>query len=148
MLGLDGLSTVSQVTLLVLTGLLALIFVLLLWWQVQVMKGKTMENPDGSVDDWHEQEILYGMAVADVFVACPLAFVGVVVTFLDPGYGILILAMASFFQLWVNVATTVTSVRFRQPKMSVNWFFIFPFGSILGGAYLVWVLVHIDVAIV
>ena len=147
MLGPDGLPLVSQVSLLVLTGLIALITVLLLWWQVQVLKGRAMDNPDGSKDDWHEQEILYGMAVADVLIACPLALLGVVLTLLEPGVGIFVLALVSFFFLWVNVATTTTSLRFRDPKVTASWFIIFPLGSIVGAAYLAWALLHIEIVL-
>ena len=123
---------------------MGLFYILLLWWQVQVLEGKAMENPDGSFDDWHDQEILYGMAVADVFIACPLAILGVVVTLLEPRYGIFLLALVSFFFVWVNVAFTKTSLRFREPKMTVNWFIVYPFGAILGAAYLLWTMVHFE----
>ncbi len=148
MFGVEGLSMASSMALMVLVALLALFFVLLLWWQVQVLKGRAMDNPDGSVDDWHDQEILYGMAVADVFIACPLAFAGVAVVFLSPRHGVFLLALVSFFFIWVNVAFTKTSLRFRRPRITLNWFIVYPFGALLGLAFLVWTMAHFDVLFV
>jgi len=142
---MNGLSVASLVSLYILVALLALFFLILLVWQIQVLRGKAMKNPDGSVDDWHEQKILYGIAVADIFLACPLAIVGVILTLLESKWGFFILALDSFFFLWVNIAFTVTSLRFEKPKISFNWFITFPFGALLGLAYLVWTIIHFDV---
>jgi hypothetical protein len=125
-------------------GLLAFTFIILWWWQSQVIKGKAMDNPDGSVDDWHEQKILYGIAVADIFVACPMAILGVVLILFESKWGFYLLAMVSFFYLWINTATTVTSLKFHKPKITLNWFIVFPFGAILGFAFLVWTIIHFD----
>jgi hypothetical protein len=103
-----------------------------------------MENPDGSVDDWHEQNILYGMAFADILIACPLGFLSVILILLGSKWGFYLLAMVSFFFVWINSATTATSLKFQKPKITFNWFIVFPFGAILGFAFLVWTIVHFD----
>ena len=103
-----------------------------------------MRNPDGSVDNWHEQKILYGMAIADVFIACPIAIVGVILTLFGFKWGFYLLALDSFFFLWVNTATTMTSLRFQKSKITLNWFIVYPFGAILGFAFLVWTIIHFD----
>jgi len=41
--------------------------------------------------------------------------------------------------------TTVTSVRFEKPKITLNWLVTFPFGSVVGLAYIVWTLIHFDI---
>jgi len=124
-----------------LYGLLALI----VWgWQVMVLKGKAMKNPDGSVDDWHEQKTHYGGAFADVFLACPATIVGIVLVFVSPRWGYYLLALVSFWFVWANIMTTATSLRFEKPRINLVWFITFPFGSLLGLAYIVWTLVHFD----
>jgi hypothetical protein len=128
----------------ILVGLLAFVFTILLWWQSQILKGKSMDNPDGSVDDWHKEKILYGMAFADVFIACPLAFLSVILILLGSKWGFYLMAMESFFFVWINTATTATSLKFQKPKITFNWFIVFPFGAILGFAFLVWTILHFD----
>ena len=142
---MNGLSLASLLSLYILAGLLALTFILLLWWQIQVIKGKAMKNPDGAVDDWHEQKILYGMAIADVFIACPMAILGIILALLEFKWGFYLIALDSFFFVWINTATTMTSLRFQKPKITLNWFIVFPFGAILGFAFLVWTIVHFDI---
>ncbi len=109
-----------------------------------VLKGKAMKNPDGSVDDWHEQKTHYGMAFADVFLACPATIVGIVLVFVSPRWGYYLLALVSFWFVWANIMTTATSLRFEKPRINLVWFITFPFGSLLGLAYIVWTLVHFD----
>jgi hypothetical protein len=140
-----SLSIISIVSLYILVGLLALVSILLWWWQTQVIKGKVMDNPDGSKDDWHEQEILYGMAAADIFIACPIAILSVVLIIFGSIWGFFLMALDSFFFVWINTATTITSLRFRKPKITLNWFIIFPFGAILGFAFLVWTIIHFNI---
>ena len=101
-----------------------------------------MNNPDGSNDDWHEQKIFYGIAVADIIVAIPVTLVGIIFILLDWRVGYYLTGLASFWFLWTNTMTTATSLRFEKPHITLNWFIVFPFGSILGFAYIVWTLVY------
>ncbi len=134
----------SQISLYVLLALIGLFILLLLGWQVRVLQGRAMRNPDGSVDDWHEQKILFGIAFADVFLACPAGLAGIVLVFLEPRWGHYLLAMTGFWFAYANLATTVASLRFEKPRLTLTWFLVFPFGSMLGVAYLAWAVVHID----
>jgi hypothetical protein len=122
-------------------GLLSLI---VLGWQIQVLRGKAMKNADGTVDDWHEQKILYGMSVADIFLACPLCLIGIALIFLAPRWGFYLLAWISFWFFWANTMTTATSLRFEKPKITLNWLIVFPFGALVGLAYFVWTLAHFE----
>ncbi len=64
------LSLISQVVL--YARLTSMTFAMLLWsMQINILRGGSFQNPDGSRDDWHEQKMFYGIAFADVFVACP-----------------------------------------------------------------------------
>lgn len=81
---MQSLSLSSQITLYVLLVLIGLLAIIVWGWQIQVLRGKEMKNPDGSVDDWHEQPIFYGMAIADIFLACPLSVIGIVFVFVNP----------------------------------------------------------------
>jgi hypothetical protein len=96
---MQGLAFASQLSLYVLVALLALYFLLLWGWQFMILRGKAFKNPDGSVDDWHEQKTHYGIAFADVFVACPASIAGIVLVFLSPRWGYYLLALVSFW--WV-----------------------------------------------
>ena len=141
---MQELSLFSQISLYVLLALYGLLALIIWGWQVMVLKGKAMKNPDGSVDDWHEQKTHYGMAFADVFLACPATIVGIVLVFVSPRWGYYLLALVSFWYVWANIMTTATSLRFEKPRINLVWFITFPFGSLLGLAYIVWTLVHFD----
>ena len=138
------MSSLSSVTLYVLLALMGLLSLIVWGWQIQVLRGKSMKNADGTVDDWHEQKILYGMAVADIFLACPLCVIGIVLVFLAPRWGFYLLSWVSFWFLWANTMTTATSLRFEKPKITLNWLIVFPFGALVGLAYFVWTVVHFE----
>jgi len=122
-----------------LFGLLAVIVV---YWQIEVLRGKAMKNPDGTADDWHEQKLFYGIAMADVTVAIPVTLLGIISIFSGWQVGYYLTGLASFWFLWANIMTTVTSLRFEKPGISLNWFLVFPFGAIVALAYVIWSLVY------
>ncbi|MFH0802728.1 MAG: hypothetical protein V2A78_10155 [bacterium] len=141
---IQGLSPLSQITLYALLASMGLLALLVGIWQIMVLMGKAMKNPDGSADDWHEQKVFYGMAFADIFLACPAILIGIVMVFAAPRWGFYLLFSASFWFVWANTMTTVNSLRFERPKISLNWFVTFPFGVLVGLAYVVWTVVHFD----
>jgi hypothetical protein len=141
---MQALSFFSQVSLYVLLALIGLLALIVWGWQVIVLRGKAMKNPDGSSDDWHEQKILYGIAAADVFLACPASLAGIVLVFTSPRWGFYLLTLVSFWFVWANFATTVTSLRFEKPKITLAWFIAFPFGILVGLGYIGWTLFHFD----
>jgi len=136
---------VSILILYILLGLSGLYFIVLWFWQIKVFKGKRMKNVDGSFDDWHEQNMDYGFSFADIVIGCPVGLLGVVLTFLHYQVGFYLVAMVSFWFLWVNLATTVTSLKFRKPKLNFSWFMTFPFGSLMSLAYILWTIFYYDV---
>ena len=138
------LPLISRVFLYIIVVIFGLLCVLTAGWQVMVLSGKSMNNPDGTVDDWHEQKLFYGMALADITIAVPVALTGIALIFTGLRMGYYLTGLASFWFLWANIMTTATSLRFEKPKISVNWFFVFPFGAIIGLAYIVWTLVHFN----
>lgn len=142
---MQGLSLFSQTTLYMLLVLIGLLALIVFGWQIQVLRGKEMKNPDGSADNWHEQPIFYGIAVADIFFACPLSIVGIVLVFITPRWGYYLLTWVSFWFVWTNIMTTATSLRFQKPKINLTWFIVFPFGSLVGLAYFTWTVFHFDV---
>ncbi len=138
------LSPLSQLCLYTLLALMG-IFTLIVWGcQVMILRGKTFKNPDGSVDDWHEQKTHYGIAFADIFLACPVNILGIVFILLGSRWGYFLLTLASFWWVWANVMTTATSLRFHHPRVNLMWFIAFPFGGLLGIAYIIWTLLHFD----
>lgn len=141
---MQELSFVSQIWLYVLLALIGVLALVIWGWQVVVLRGNAMNNPDGSSDDWHEQKILYGMAFADVFLACPASVAGIVLVFVSPRWGFYLLALVSFWFVWANIMSTVTSLRFERPKITVSWIIAFPLGILVGLAYIVWTLIHFD----
>lgn len=139
-----GLSLSSQVGLYVMLALMAL-FVPIVWvWQIMVLKGKAMKNPDGSSDSWREQKSHYGMAFADVFLACPAVLAGVILVIAGSRWGYYLLALCGFWFVWANIMTTATSLRFEKPRINAIWFLTFPFGILLGLAYIVWTFFNFD----
>jgi hypothetical protein len=138
------ISLVSWVILWALMIVMGMFALLVLGWQIMVLKGKSMKNPDGTVDDWHEQKAHYGMALADIFVACPTTLVGIALVIAGSRWGHYLLAMAGFWFVWGNVMTTATSLRFENPRITLSWFFTFPFGALLALAYIVWSILHFD----
>ena len=140
------LSLLSRIALYVLLAFYGVFALIVLFWQIRILKGHSFANPDGSKDDWHEQPTHYGIAVADVLVACPTNLIGIALVFLRPRWGFYLLALASFWWVWANVMTTATSLRFHDPrKAPVMWFISFPLGILLGLAFIAWTVVHFDV---
>jgi len=141
---MQQLSLLSYVVLYSLMVCMGLIAVVIWFWQIKVMQGKAMTNPDGSADDWHEQKMQYGVAVADIFLACPATIASIILVFIYPRWGYYILALVSFWFLWANIMTTSTSLRFQKPRITFSWFIVFPFGSLLGLAYIIWTIIHFE----
>lgn len=133
---------ISQVTLFVLLAFMTMFAVLTFAWQILVLMGRCMHNPDGSADDWHEQKVFFGIALADVFIACPVTITGVVLILTEIRSGYFILSLAGFWFLWANIMTTSNSLRFEGPKITPVWLFTFPLGIFVGAGYLVWVVFH------
>ena len=79
---MQELSLLSQVSLYVLLAVIGVLALIIWWAQFNVLRGKQFKNPDGSVDDWHEQKVFFGTSLADVFLACPVSIVGVILAFL------------------------------------------------------------------
>ena len=142
---MQELSLPSQLILYVLLALIGLLSLIVFGWQIQVLRGKDMKNPDGSADNWHEQKIFFGIAVADIFLACPLSIIGIVLVFVSSQWGFYLLTWVSFWFVWANIMFTATSLRFEKPKITLTWLIVVPFGSLVGLAYFVWTLIHIDI---
>ena len=86
----------SRISVYVLLGLIGIFALLVLRWQVMVLRGRAMKNPDGSSDDWRQQKTHYGMALADIVLACPASLVGIALVFVSPRWGFYLLALVSF----------------------------------------------------
>ena len=142
---MNELSLLSQISLYILMFLMGMIALIVFVLQMGVIKGKDIKNPDGTIDNWHEQKIFYGIAVADLTFACPVTFTGIVLVFILPQWGFYLLSMSSFWFVWANIMTTTTSVRFEKPKITLNWLIAFPFGTIVGLAYIIWIFYHFDI---
>jgi len=135
---------IDRIILYIIIAIFGLLAIIVFGWQIMVLRGKSMKNPDGSVDDWHEQKLYYGIALADITIAVPLTLVGIVLIFVGSRVGYYLTGLGSFWFLWTNAMTTITSLRFEKPKISLNWFFVFPFGALVALAYIVWTLIHFD----
>ncbi len=141
---MQELSLFSQISLYVLLTLIGLLTLIVWGWQVMVLRGKAMKNADGTTDDWREQKILYGMAFADIFLACPASIATIVLLFVSPRWGYYLLIWISCWFVWANIMTTATSLRFEKPKLTLMWFITFPFGALVGLATIVWTVVHFN----
>ncbi len=104
-------------------ALMGLVSIIIWLWQIKVLQGKAMKNPDGSVDDWHEQKILYGIALADIFLACPATIASIVLIFVYPRRGYYILALVSFFFFgrisWLQRPACVLKTR-KSPSVGLS----------------------------
>jgi len=141
---MDSLTALWRWSLWGLMALMGLLGLLVGVFQFRTMRGGVFRNPDGSKDDWHEQPVFYGIALADVFVACPLNTLGVVLALAGTRWGFYLLALVSFWWLWANVMTTANSLKFYKPKLTLAWFIAFPFGALIGLAYIVLTFIHFD----
>ncbi len=138
------ITLIGQVILYIVIGLFGLLAIIVFGWQIMVLRGKSMKNPDESVDDWHEQKLCYGIALADITIAVPLTLVGIVLILIGWRIGYYLTGLASFWFLWTNVMTTATSLRFERPKITLMWIIVFPFGAIVALAYIVWTLFYFE----
>ncbi len=144
MSGMSDLPGVSRILLLCLLTLISAITLIVLHAQIGCLRGRPFENPDGTKDDWREQRLFYGIAWADVLVACPLSFSSVPLVLLAPRWGYFLLGMVGFWFVWANVMTTITSLRFEKPRITLQWIIVFPFGAFVGLAALAWIFIHFD----
>jgi len=134
----------ANIILYLILACMGIIIIVVLWWQIQVLKGKAMKNPDGTYDDWHKQKLFYGIAIADIFVAIPFTFAGIIMIILKMHMGFYILALPSFWFIWANIMTTSTSLHFENPKITISWFIVYPFGIIVGIAYFIWSIIYFN----
>lgn len=142
---MQELSFESQIVLYVLLMVIGF-FTMIIWWgQFGTLRGKSFKNPDGTTDDWHKQKNYYGIAFADVFLACPASIAGIILIFIYPRWGYFLLALVSFWLLWANIMTTVTSLRFENPKISLMWIITFPLGAVVGLTYIIWTIINFNV---
>ncbi len=141
---MQDLSVLSQISLYVLLGIMGLYCLIVFGWQIMVLQGRAMKNADGSFDSWQVQKTHYGIAFADTFLACPVNFIGIMLVFIAPKWGFYLLAFGSFWWVWANIMTTATSLHFEKPKITLSWFITFPFGALVGLAYILWTVVHFD----
>jgi len=137
-------SLLSRITLYVIIGLLGLFGLAILWWQVNVLRGRSMSNPDGTSDNWHEEKHFFGIAVADIFLAIPVTLAGICLILADFRIGFYLTSLGSFWYLWANIMTTTNSLKFENPKITFSWIMVFPFEIVLALAYLVWTLIHFN----
>lgn len=137
--------TISKAILFVDISIFGILCLILLGWQILVLRGRSMKNPDGSADDWHEQKLCYGIALADIAIGIPAALAGIGLIFAGWRLGYYLTGLASFWFLWANVMTTATSLRFEKPKITLIWILTFPFGAVVGLVYIVWSIIYFDV---
>ncbi|MFC1870272.1 hypothetical protein ACFLYE_03270 [Chloroflexota bacterium] len=135
---------ISKVVLYIIIVLFGILSIIVFCWQIMVLRGKSTKNADGTADDWHEQKLFYGIALADVIIAIPVTLVGIVFIFVGWRIGYYLTGLASFWFLWANIMTTATSLRFEKPKISLAWLIGFPFGALVALAYIVWTLIYFD----
>ena len=64
--------------------------------------------------------------------------------FLAPRWGFFLLGMVSFWFLWANVMTTLTSLRFEKPRITLQWLVVFPLGAVVGVSFLAWTVAHFE----
>jgi len=138
------LSLLSKVFLYIIIIVFGLLVFVVLWWQIMVLRGKSMPNPDGTFDDWHDQKLFFGIAIADVFVAIPITLAGICLIFLVSSVGYFLTALGALWFLWANIMTTATSLRFEKPRITFSWFMVFPFGALIGLAYIIWTFLHLN----
>jgi len=141
---IQTLSLVSQVSLYVILALIGLFSLLVLGWQINILRGKAMDNPDGTRDSYHEQKTHFGIALADVFLACPASLVAIPLIFIQPSVGFFLLGMVAFWFVWANTMTTATSLRFENPRITLNWIIVFPTGIIIGLGTILWISIHFN----
>ncbi|MBC8506643.1 MAG: hypothetical protein ISR58_12720 [Anaerolineales bacterium] len=142
---IQTLPPASQISLYVLLALIGLFSLLVFGWQIMILQGKAMQNPDGTSDDYHEQKTHFGIAFADVFLACPASFTAIALVFISPRWGMYLLSMIAFWFVWANLMTTATSLKFENPKLTLKWIIVFPTGIFIGLATILWTVVNFDI---
>ena len=90
------LSLFSQISLYLILILIGLLTLFIWDWQIMILKGKAIKNPDGSTDDWQEQKTHYGIAFADAFLACPVSIAGIILVLIGSRWEILSASFSQF----------------------------------------------------
>ena len=81
------ISLAGRITLYALLATYGLCLVGLWGWQLQVFRGRSMENPDGSVDDWQKEPLCYGIAFADLVFSCPMGLAAIAIILVGWRFG-------------------------------------------------------------
>jgi hypothetical protein len=77
-------------------------------------------------------------------VAIPITLAALIMIFTAPRWGFYTMGLVSFWFMWTNVMTSVTSLRFAKPRITLRWIIVFPLGSVIGLAFVIWMLAHFD----
>ena len=91
---------ISRIILYIIIVLFGLIAIFVFGWQIMVLRGKSMKNTDGSVDDWHKQKLFYGIALADTTIAIPVTFIGIVLILVGWQIGYYLTGLASLCPIY------------------------------------------------
>jgi len=142
---MESLPLLSRVILYGVFSIMGLFVVLVFCWQIGILRGRELKNPDGSVDSWKQQDTHYGIAIADILIACPVNAIGIALALAGSRWGFYMVALVSFWWVWANVMTTATSLRFHKPRLTPMWFIVFPLGVVIGVTYIAWTIVYFDV---
>ncbi len=128
----------AYIGLLIVILLFAAYIIVLGYWQVMVVLGNPMANPDGTVDTIAEP-LTFGFVLADLAVAIPIGILGIIGMLLQKKWGLILSAMFSFFLFYMNVAGTAASLwGGGTDVITLEWLLIYPSGCVVGLAFWIW----------
>ncbi|MCP4231284.1 MAG: hypothetical protein GY771_14200 [bacterium] len=130
-----------------LTALIGLLFVFLLfavyivalgYWQIMVLLGNPMANPDGTVDTI-ANPLTFGFALADLALAIPVAILGIVGMLLQKKWGLFLSAMFTFLMFYMHFAVTASSLWGGGfDVITLEWLLLFPSGCVIAVIFWIW----------
>ena len=118
--------------------LFAVYIVALGYWQIMVLLGNPMANPDGTVDSLADP-LFFGFAVADLAVMIPAAILGIVGMLMQKKWGLFLSAMFSFLIFYMSFAVTASSLWSNGFNViTLEWLLLFPSGCVVAVAFWIW----------
>ena len=108
------------------------------YWQIMVLLGNPMANPDGTVDTIAEP-LTFGFALADLAIAIPVAILGIVGMLLHKKWGLILSAMFTLFLFYMNFAGTAASLWGSGfDVITLEWLLLYPAGCVVAIAFWIW----------
>jgi len=137
------LSLISNISLYVIMAIYMVIIVGLFDYQYKVATSKVPTCPGGEPDDWKKYPPLYGGAMADLLINCPLVTTGMILILFNCRVGFYLVAIATSILIWCW-SFILFEIKSHKPKVTFMWIVSFIVPPLISLTFLLWTIIHFD----